>query len=650
MSGKKALAELYAAGASVTAVVKEALARAAGADRNEWIYRLPEADVLARAAALEKRAAALDEKQRAAELPLLGMVFAVKDNMAVKGTPITNAMDYRNGGAPVSTETAAAVERLVEGGAVLIGKTNMDCAATGLVGVRSAYGACQNALDRSFISGGSSSGSAVAVATGQVSFALGTDTAGSGRVPAMLNNIVGLKASRGLISAHGVLPACRSLDCVSVFASTVQEAWAVLRVAASAEGGDDPWDRPHAAFPSLGPRLPPSGTSPFRFAIPSKEYLDFNSFGDAQKERAPAFAEAWAKSLDALKALGGTCVEVDYTPFQNAATMLYEGPWVAERFSALEELLGTKPEIIHPIVRKIVEPAGKYSAKEAFEAAYKMKELKQKADAAMKAAGAQILVTPTAGATYTIAQVEADPVMLNKHMGRYTNHMNLLDLCGIAVPTVMAGKLPFGLTISAAAGLDSFICDIATRLHAASGLPAGATASSAAAVMEASASRSAGFLQGVETFEIAVSGAHMEGLALNAQLTARGARFLRRAKTAARYRLLAYDGMKPPRPGVRGAAGKEEGKGIEVEVWEMPSKELGTFAKLIAVPLGLGWVEMEDGSKVQGFRLIDAEADAAGRVPAQGEAPSDITAHGGWRKYLESSGEAAAKQPKVSPA
>lgn len=645
---EKTLAELYAAGASVTAVVKESLKRAAAADRREWIHKLPEAQVLEQAAALEQRAVAMDAERRALELPLLGMTFAVKDNIEVKGQPITNAMDYRSGGAPVSSETAAVVARLMEGGAVLLGKTNMDCAATGLVGVRSPYGACQNSLDRKFISGGSSSGSGVVVGTGQVSFALGTDTAGSGRVPAMLNNIVGLKASRGLVSAHGLLPACRSLDCMTIFAMTVPEAWAVLRVAASADGADDPWDRPHKAL-SQGPRLPPSGKAAFKFAIPSKEYLDFSSFGEVAKDRAPGFAKAWQQSLDALKAVGGECVEVDYTPFHLTAKLLYEGPWVAERYSALQDLLQKNPDIIHPIVRKIVEPAGKYSAKEAFEAFYKLREMKQRADKAMAAAGTQILITPTAGSTYTIEELEADPIALNSNMGRYTNHMNLLDLCGVAVPICMAGgKLPFGVTINAPAGQDALICDIAARLHIASGLQAGASASAVTSVAEAVSGRASGFLQGVETFQIVVSGAHMVGLALSPQLTARGARFVRRAKTAPRYRVLAFDGMKPPRPGLRGATASESGASIEVEVWEMPAAELGAFTKLIAAPLGLGWIEMEDGSRLQGFRLVDGEADRCGVAGGAGGAPADITEHGGWRKYLESSGEPKEKRARTA--
>lgn len=577
----------------------------------------------------------MDEATRRRELPLLGTTFGAKDNVAVAGYPMTNGCDYRSGGAPVPTESAAAVKRLMEKGAVLIGKTNMDCAATGLVGVRSAYGACQNSIDRKYVSGGSSSGSGVVVATGQVTFALGTDTAGSGRVPAMFNNIVGLKASRGFVSCHGVEPACRTLDCLTVFALTVREAEAVVEAAVGAEGTDDSFDRAPRDV-QTGPRLPPTGPAKFTFGIPGKAHLDFESFGDVGP-RAASFASAWQRSVEALQAAGGTCVEVDYEPFWEAAKLLYGGPWVAERASALRELLKSKPEAVHPTVRKIVEPADKLGAIEAFEAAYKLRDWKAKAMAAMTNAGAQVLVTPTAGMIYTIEEVQADPIALNTNLGRYTNHMNLLDLCGIAVPTVTAdGGLPFGVTISAPAGQDAFVCDIAHLVHMASGLRAGALPSSAADVQKASdaVGRVGGaLLAGVEGIEVAVSGAHMRGLPLSWQLTERGGRFLRCAKTAPCYRLLAFTGMKPPRPGL-GAARHCEGAAVDLEIWELPAATFGSFMKVIAAPLGIGWLQLDDGSKVQGFRLIDTEADCAGSVG--GEPPVDITSHGGWRSYLQS--------------
>lgn len=647
-NGDLTLTEMFAGGASLSEVVEASLARAAKGDRHEWIFRLPEADVKKQVAELESRAEGMDAATKSAELPLLGTTFAVKDNVAVAGYPMTNGCDYRSGGAPVPAETAAAVRRLMEKGAVLIGKTNLDCAATGLVGVRSAYGACQNSIDRKYVSGGSSSGSSVAVATGQVTFSLGTDTAGSGRVPAMFNNIVGLKASRGLVSCHGVVPACRTLDCLTIFALTVREAQAVLQAAVGPDGTDDPYDRAPRELPS-GPRLPPSGPAKFTFGIPGKAHLDFSSFGDVGP-RAAAYAGAWQKSIEALEAAGGTCVEVDYTPFWDAAKLLYGGPWVAERASALREILESNPEVVHPTVRKIVEPAGGLGAIEAFVAAYKLRELKAKSVAAMKKAGAQLLVTPTAGMIYTIQELEADPIALNTNLGRYTNHMNLLDLCGIAVPTVFAdGGLPFGVTISAPAGQDGMICDVAHRVHMASGLLAGALPSKAADVQAAvdCAGRVGGaMLAGVDTIEVAVSGAHMIGLPLSWQLTERGGRFLRRAKTAPVYKLLAFTGMKPPRPGLAAAEGGN-GASVELEIWELPAEHFGSFMKVIAAPLGIGWLQLDDGSKVQGFRLVDTFADCAGA--AGGAPPVDITSFGGWRSYLESqgAGEPATKKART---
>lgn len=638
------LAELFDKGASVKAVAEASYARASKADRNEWIFRLPLADILQQASILERKAADMDAVTRQRELPLLGTTFSAKDNIAVAGYPMTNGCDYTKGGAPIPKETAAVVQRLMEQGAVFIGKTNMDCAATGLVGVRSAYGACQNSINRKYISGGSSSGAGVTVATGQVSFALGTDTAGSGRVPAMFNNIVGLKATRGFVSTHGVVPACRTLDCLTIFATTVREAQAVLLVAVTGEGRDDPWDRPPGDLLS-GPRLPPSGPAKFVFAVPGKVHLDFASFGNVGA-RAPAFAAAWEKSVAALKAIGGTCVEVDYTPFWEAAKLLYGGPWVCERAYTLREILKENPDAVHPTVRKIVEPADKVMGIDTFDAFYKLREWRAKSRQEMAQKGAQVMVTPTAGMIYTIEELLADPITLNTNLGRYTNHMNLLDLAGVAVPTVFAeGGLPFGVTISAKAGQGAFCFDIAHHLHMASGLPAGALSSQASAVF-AAAERNGHvggkILTGIEGIQVAVSGAHMEGLPLNWQLTQRGGTFVRCARTAPIYSLLAFNGMQPPRPGIATAA---EGKGasIELEIWEMPVTSFGSFMKVVAAPLGIGWLELEDGSKVQGFRLVDTSADCSGTVG--GEPPTDITVHGGWRKYLECKAKAAAEPP-----
>lgn len=632
----KTLQEMWAAGASVTEVAEESCARAAAADRNEWIHLIPKNQVLERAEMLEKRAASMSQEQRQQELPLLGTTFAVKDNLMVKDVPTTNAMDLRPPRrAPFAHESAAVVEKLQDHGALVIGKTNLDCAATGLVGVRSPYGACQNSFDREFLSGGSSSGSGVAVALGQVSFSLGTDTAGSGRVPAALNNIVGLKASRGLLSTHGLLPACKSLDCVSIFSLTVLEAQRIMEVAAKASGAD-PWDRP-AKDLAQGPRLPPSGPVNFRFGIPSRPFVDFNSFGSAAQARAQQYAEAWERSVEAVKAIGGTCVEVDYSPFQEAANLLYQGPWVAERLSALTNWLNADAEVVDATVRAIAEHGQEWSAQQCFEAMYRLQQLRLEARQALHESQAQLLLTPTVGATYAIQDVLADPIALNTNLGRYTNHMNLLDLCGIAVPTTFAGPtLPFGVTLSAFAGNDAFLCDVARRLHGAAELKVGAMESSVHDVekaVEVSNGKYYGPLPSdVESFEVAVCGAHMEGLALSWQLTERGGRFVRTAKTAPRYRLVAFDGMKPPRPGLVDAS---NGAAIELEIWELPAAAFGSFMKLVASPLGIGWIELDDGSRVQGFRQVDVGANSHGVVGVGGDPPPDITEYGSWRNFLK---------------
>ncbi|CAK9055760.1 Allophanate hydrolase [Durusdinium trenchii] len=437
---------------------------------------------------------------------------------------------------------------------------------------------------------------------------------------------------RRRISAHLQKAKGQMMPHVNVEGTEARRLWEL----AAAASGADPWDRP-AKDLKQGPRLPPSGKASFRFGIPSQPFLDFHSFGAASQARAALYSEAWERSVDALKAIGGTCVEVDYAPFQEAANLLYQGPWVAERLSSVADW-ASDPEVVHPIVRKIAEHGTEWSAQQCFEAIYRLQQLRIEAQEAMSSTQAEVLVTPTVGATYTIEDVLADPVALNTQLGRYTNHMNLLDLCGIAVPTVLSSDapcLPFGVTISAAAGHDAFICDIAQRLHAASKLTVGALQSSVqdvSAAVEATQGKHFGALPAdVETFEVAVCGAHMEGLPLSWQLTERGGRFVRRARTAPRYRLVAFD-MKPPRPGL---VDSSSGASIELEIWELPAAAFGSFMKLVASPLGIGWIELEDGSRVQGFRQVDVGANSTGLVNAGGDPPSDITSYGSWRNFLK---------------
>ena len=577
-----------------TALARDVLAAAALGDRHHaWIHRLPDAAVLERVRRLEA-----DPAARA--LPLYGIPFAVKDNIDVAGCPTTAACPAY---AHEPAVTATAVQRLLDAGAILIGKTNLDQFATGLVGTRSPYGACANAFDPRYISGGSSSGSAVAVALGLVSFALGTDTAGSGRVPAGCNNIVGLKPTRGAVSTAGVVPACRTLDCVSVFALTAGDAWDVYRVARGRDAAD-PYSR--AGEPAI--HLPAAG---FRCGVPASADLDF--CGDAESER------LYRAALARIEQAGGTLVEFDYAPFRETAALLYQGPWVAERMAAIRGFFEAHEEALHPVTRAITAGAKNYSATDAFEAAYRLQALRQRAAAEL--ARMDVMAVPTAPTIYTIAQVEADPVRLNSNLGLYTNFVNLLDLAAIAVPAGMRGDgLPAGVTLIAPAFSEPLLCELGDRLHRAGGVALGATGFPLPAASPAFRDPA-----GDAVVTLAVVGAHLSGMPLNHQLTDRGATLLRRARTAPHYRLYALPGTTPPKPGlVRCANGA--GTGIEVELWRMPVGGYGSFVTQIPAPLGIGTLALEDGSTVQGF-VCESAALAGAR---------DISEFGGWRAFVAS--------------
>ena len=571
----------------VIATVLERIARR-GEDK-VWIDRVPRG-------ALEARAARL-EAESPAELPLYGIPFAIKDNIDLAGRPTTAACpDF----AYTPTASAPVVQRLLDAGAIALGKTNLDQFATGLVGTRSPYGACANAFDPRYISGGSSSGSAIAVALGLASFALGTDTAGSGRVPAAFNNLVGLKPTLGLLSTRGVVPACRSLDCVSIFGLTVRDTLAVLEVAQGFDR-EDPYSRaaPTSAAGGLGTR--------FRFGVPRKAELEF--FGDRDAEK------LFGAALEKLEALDGERVELDFGPFLETARLLYEGPWVAERWLAIRELLERKPEAVHPVTRRVIEKAGSYSAADAFAAAYRLRVLRRHAEAAW--ARVELIITPSAPTIYTLAEVEADPVTLNSRLGTYTNFVNLLDLSGLAVPAgFRSDGLPFGITLLAPAFQDRALCALGERLQYAYGLPLGATGQALPTGL-----RTAAPVARVASVRLVVCGAHMSGLPLNHELTERGACLVRRCRTAPRYRLYALEAFSPPRPGMlRG----ESGAAIEVEVWELPAEQLGGFVDRIPAPLGIGTVELEDGEQARGF-LCEQYATRGAR---------EITALGSWRGYV----------------
>jgi allophanate hydrolase len=568
---------------------------AARGDDKVWIRLAPRGALQARAAALERIGPA--------GLPLYGVPFAIKDNIDHEGEPTTAGCPEF---AYVPSESAPVVRRLAEAGAILVGKTNLDQFATGLVGTRSPYGACASVFDARYISGGSSSGSAVAVAAGLVSFALGTDTAGSGRVPAAFNNIVGLKPTRGLLSTRGVVPACRSLDCVSIFALTARDADAVLGVA----GTFDPED-PYARRPAAA-RAIPAALSGCRIGVPRAEHLEF--FGNRDAER--LFHAAVAD----LVALGATKIEVDFAPFLETARLLYGGPWVAERYAAIREFFDRRPETLLPVTREIIGGAAKYSAADGFAAGHRLQALRRQVEPVWQSI--DVLVTPTAGTTYTIDEVNANPVRLNTNLGYYTNFMNLLDLAAIAVPAgFQANGLPFGITLAAPAFTDRALCALGAAVHARLVQRLGATR---AALPPAPSPDRPERLQ-APVVRLAVCGAHMSGLPLNHQLTERGARLLRRCRTAARYRFYALDAFAPPRPGlVRVDAG---GHAIEVEIWALPAETVGSFVDAIPAPLGIGTVELEDGETVRGF-LCEAYATAGAR---------DISDLGSWRNYAAAS-------------
>ena len=532
----------------------------------------------------------------AADGPLAGLRFAVKDNIDVAGLPTTAACPAF---ARAAADHAQVVQRLLDAGAVLVGKTNLDQFACGLNGTRSPYGAVPNSFDARYVSGGSSSGSARVVATGEVDFALGTDTAGSGRVPAGLNNIVGLKPTKGLISKRGVVPAAQSVDCVSIFARTVELAARVLSVAMGHDA-DDPYSR--ALVPMTTP-LP----SRLRIGVPST--LEF--FGDADS------AAAFERSLAQLEALGATRVPIDYAPLAEAAALLYDSALVAERYAAVRPFFdANEAEVMEP-VRSILAKGRSYNAADFVDAQTKLRALAQQAAPMWK--HIDLLVVPTAPTHYTIEAMRADPVALNQNLGAYTNFVNLLDYAALSVPTCLRSDgLPFGLTLIGPCASDFQLAELGQRLHHASGLTLGATGAAmpAPAVLP--------MLKPAATVKVAVVGAHLSGMPLNSQLTERGATLLRETHTAPQYRLYALPGTVPPKPGmVRVPAG---GAALIVEVWEMPATAYGSFVALIPAPLGIGTLNLDDGSRVQGFVCESIALDGA----------EDITHHGGWRRYIAS--------------
>jgi len=548
-------------------------------------------------------AEALAANKDAARLPLYGVPVGVKDNIDVAGLPTTAAC-------PAFSYTpsidATAVARLRAAGAIMIGKTNLDQFATGLVGTRSPYGIPKNPVRGDLIPGGSSSGSGVAVSAGLVPLALGTDTAGSGRVPAMLNNIVGLKPSFGLVSTAGVVPACRTLDCVSVFSLTVDDAMTALNAMAGPDGAD-PFsrNRPLSELSNFPAQL--------RLGVPRKGQLIF--FGDKASET--AFSDA----LKRWTALGATLVEFDLEPYYETARLLYEGPWVAERYLVIRNLLASSPDAIHPVTREIIIAGARLSAAETFAALYRLQALRKIAGRGF--GGIDALVLPTAPTVYSTAQVLANPLELNSRLGTYTNFVNLLDLCGLALPAAMRPDgIPFGITLLAPAGNDAQLASIGRVFHADTKLPMGARGLPQPPLPALPAG-----LNGDE-IAIAVVGAHLSGMALNGELKTLGGRLLEAARTAPDYRLYALS-TTPPKPGMlRVAAGT--GASIELEVWALPALAFGKFVAAVPPPLSIGTVRLADGRSVKGFIIEPADVDGA----------RDISAFNGWRAFMA---EAAAE-------
>ncbi len=563
---------------------------------NIWIHRLT----------LDELQPYLDRLEASSpnELPLYGIPFAIKDNIDLAGIPTTAAcVEYTY----TPNESAFVVQQLIDAGAIPIGKTNMDQFATGLVGTRSPepWGPCHNAFNSDYISGGSSSGSAVAVSLGLVSFSLGTDTAGSGRVPAAFNNLIGVKPSRGLLSARGVVPACRTLDCVTIFAFNPDDANQVMAVAASYDEGDD-YAR-HNPFDNL-PRHYGTPKGPFTFGVPAGDQLEF--FGNHSARH--LFTDA----VEELKAMGGIAKEIDFEPFISAAKLLYQGPWVAERYAAIEGFIKQQPTALLPVINTIIGGAEPLRASDAFKAEYRMQHYRK--ITADILAEVDFLVTPTAGTIYTIDEVNADPIQLNSNLGYYTNYMNLLDCASVAVPAgFLDNGLPWGITLVSSAFSDNKLLSYAKRWQQHLCLAQGKVG-----YPFESDSKPSNLLN--DSIPVIVCGAHLSGLALNWQLTERGATLLEATTSSPNYRLYALAGGPPYRPGmIRDDA---NGAAIEIEIWSVPKEQFGSFVAQIPAPLGIGKVETADGRWLPGFIC---ESHAIGYA-------KEITDLGGWRKYIES--------------
>lgn len=569
---------------SAQTVAREVLTRARAYDQIQpqaWISRATDEDVLTQAERVDRRIAAGES------LPLAGVPVAVKDNIDVMGLETTAACPAF---AHLPERSAPVIERLTSAGALIIGKTNLDQFATGLVGTRSPYGVPGCVFNREYVSGGSSSGSAVLVAAGVVPLALGSDTAGSGRVPAAFNNLVGFKPTRGRWSTRGLVPACRSLDCITTLTTNAADAARVDSVLTHFDR-EDPYAR------CTPPQTPAIGTR-FRLGVPRAAEL---------RDLAPEDARCFAAAVDRLQAIGAVPVEINVAPLLEAARLLYGGPWVAERTGALEQLLERSPSAIHPVVRAIVQAGKGVSAVEAFRGLYALQGYARAAEEVWEQI--DVLTLPTTPGIYRINEVLAEPVALNAQLGLYTNFVNLLDMSAIAVPAgFRANATGVGVSLIGPAWCDTGLLDLAARYEEALREPP-----SPRLDLETRPAR----------VQLGVVGAHLSGMPLHWQLSSRSARLVQSTRTAPVYRLYAMTSQSPSKPALVHAG--VDGAAIEIEVYELDVAAFGSFVSEVPPPLTIGTVTLADGSSIKGF-LAEPRA-IVGAL--------DITGDGGWRAYLE---------------
>lgn len=531
-------------------------------------------------------------------LPLWGVPFVIKDNIDLAGVPTTAACPSY---AYTPSESAKVVDLLIQAGAIPLGKTNLDQFATGLVGTRSPYGAVPNAFDPSKISGGSSSGSAVAVALNLCSFSLGTDTAGSGRVPAAFNNLVGLKPSKGLLSTQGLIPAVRSQDVISVFALNSDDAYQIMQVVGQ-------YDEEDAFSRDVTQLTPPVWNTQPVIGVPDAGSLFFD--GDAEAKA------NFQQAVNTVTSLGYKVVEVPFQAWLDTAKLLYGGAWVAERFVAIESFLKTQPEDMDPSVAAIIKGATQFSAADAYRGSYDLMEAQRLTQQIWQKAGIDCMMTPTAPTHYSLADIEEQPIERNSKLGTYTNFMNLLDYAAVAMPSGFRDNgLPFGVTFFAPAGTDAQLLNLSANLHPQFSDTVGAKGLRLVP-------RTLEAYKNDRIIPLAVVGAHLSGFPLNAQLQARGAKLMEVTQTAPKYRFYELKERPILKPGlIKQTMG---GSSIELEVWAMPREHLGSFLALIPSPLGLGKVELHDGREVVGFIC----------EPYGVEGAKDISDTGGWRKWM----------------